>query len=197
MILLSVKQPKGKMMEEKKKLVNILEAILFVAGDPVNIEDLTQNLNLTELEILHAADQLESRYESQNSGIVLKRFGNHLQLGTRSDYAVYIEDMLQPVQRQSLSRSALETLAIIAYRQPTTRLDIEKIRGVKSNYSVQSLLAKNLIEEVGRRDTIGRPILYGTTDQFLSHFGITSLSELPDLPDIPSMDKQIETTSED
>lgn len=185
---------------EQYKLVNILEAILFVAGDPVSIEDLAMNLQLTELEILHAADQLEIRYDEMHSGITLKRFGNHLQLGTRSDYALYIENMLQPVQKQSLSRSALETLAIIAYRQPATRLDIEKIRGVKCDYSVQSLLAKNLIEEVGRRDTVGRPILYGTTDHFLSHFGLTSLNELPGLPEVPDTssadESEIETASE-
>lgn len=94
-----------------------------------------------------------------------------------------IEKLLQPIQKQSLSQAALETLAVVAYKQPVTRLDIEAVRGVKCDYSVQSLMNKGLIEEVGRKETLGRPILYGTTDAFLSHFGLTSLEDLPQPPE--------------
>ena len=97
------------------------------------------------------------------------------------DYAKYVEMLLQPVQKQSLSQAVMETLSIIAYRQPVTKAEIEAVRGVKCDYSVQSLLTKGLIAEVGRKETLGRPILYGTTDAFLRHFCISSVSELPEI----------------
>ena len=100
-------------------------------------------------------------------------------MSIRAEYAPYVERLLQPVQQQSLSQAAMETLSVIAYRQPVTKADIEKVRGVKCDYSVQSLLNKGLIQEQGRRETLGRPILYGTTDAFLRHFGIESLDQLP------------------
>ena len=104
-----------------------------------------------------------------------------MQLATRPDYAPYVEKLLQPVQKQSLSQAVMETLAVIAYKQPVTKAEIEQIRGVKCDYSVQSLVSKGLIEEVGRKETLGRPILYGTTDAFLRHFCLSSLSELPEI----------------
>ena len=158
----------------------VIEAILFVAGEPVTIQDIQKNLELTELEVIQAIDELQTQCQEQKRGIVLKRFGNHIQLATCPDYAPYVEKMLQPVQKQSLSQAALETLAVVAYRQPVTRLDVEMVRGVKCDYSIQSLVNKQLIAEAGRKDTVGRPILYATTDRFLSHFGLTSLQDLPE-----------------
>lgn len=96
--------------------------------------------------------------------------------------------LLQPVQKQSLSQAAMETLAVVAYRQPVTRAEVEQIRGVKCDYSLQSLMNKELIAEVGRKEALGRPILYGTTDNFLAHFGISSLKELPPMPEKPKDD---------
>ena len=119
--------------------------------------------------------------ELDRRGLRLLRFGAHVQLATRPDYAPYVEKLLQPVQKQSLSQAVMETLAVIAYRQPVTKAEIEQIRGVKCDYSVQSLTAKGLIEEVGRKETLGRPILYGTTDAFLRHFCISSVAELPEI----------------
>ena len=109
------------------------------------------------------------------------RFGAHVQLATRPDYAPYVEKLLQPVQKQTLSQAVMETLAVIAYRQPVTKAEIEQVRGVKCDYSVQSLVAKGLIEEVGRKEALGRPILYGTTDAFLRHFCLSSLADLPQI----------------
>ena len=165
------------------ELSKILEAILFVSGEPVQLSVLAHALEVTELEISSAADELASDYDYNRRGICLKRFGSHIQLSTRADYAPQIEKLLQPIQKQSLSQAALETLAVVAYKQPVTRLDIEAVRGVKCDYSVQSLVNKGLIEEVGRKETLGRPILYGTTDTFLSHFGLSSLEDLPQPPD--------------
>ena len=165
------------------ELAKIIEAILFVSGEPVQLGAVARALEVTELEVSAAADELASDYDYNRRGICLKRFGSHIQLSTRPDYAPQIEKLLQPIQKQSLSQAALETLAVVAYKQPVTRLDIEAVRGVKCDYSVQSLMNKGLIEEVGRKETLGRPILSGTTDAFLSHFGLTSLEDLPQPPE--------------
>ena len=165
------------------ELAKIIEGILFVSGEPVQLGAVARALEVTELEVSAAADELASDYDYNRRGICLKRFGTHIQLSTRPDYAPQIEKLLQPIQKQSLSQAALETLAVVAYKQPVTRLDIEAVRGVKCDYSVQSLMNKGLIEEVGRKETLGRPILYGTTDAFLSHFGLTSLQDLPQPPE--------------
>lgn len=163
----------------KIELHNIIEAILYVAGEPVSISEITRALDTGEADVRLAIDSLQQQYDSQQRGLRLKRFGEYIQLATRAIYAPYIERLLQPVQRQSLSQAALETLAIVAYRQPVTRLDLEAVRGVKCDYSLQSLMNKNLVKELGRKETIGRPILYGTTDIFLSHFGLANLDDLP------------------
>ena len=169
------------------ELENIIEAILYVAGEPVALRDLARALEQDEAQISAAAYRLEQQYDSGRRGLRLKRFGGHIQLATRADYAPYIERLLQPVQKQSLTQAALETLAIVAYRQPVTRLDLEAVRGVKCDYSLQSLINKKLVKEVGRKETIGRPILYATTDAFLSHFGLQSLNDLPDPDDFLSI----------
>ena len=164
---------------EQADIPKVVEAILFVSGEPVETAELERALEVTTLELSAALDELESRYDRERRGLRLLRFGGHVQLGTRSEYAPYIEKLLQPVQKQTLSQAVMETLAVIAYKQPVTRGEIEAVRGVKCDYSVQSLMNKRLICEVGRKETLGRPILYGTTDEFLRHFGISSLAELP------------------
>ncbi len=170
-------------MMDTNELAHVIEAILFVAGEPVNVKDMQRALDVTEDETRQAIDALDSDYSFHRRGITLKRFGEHIQLSTRAEYAPYVERLLQPIQKQSLSQSALETLAIVAYRQPVTKLEMEAVRGVKCDYSVQSLVNKGLIEEVGRKEALGRPILYGTTDKFLSHFGLHSLEDLPKPPE--------------
>ncbi len=172
--------------QEKPRLelgerVGIVEAILFVTGNAVEKKDICRAMEISEAELEETLDALESGYDFERRGLRLLRFGAHVQLATRPDYAPYVEKLLQPVQKQSLSQAVMETLAVIAYRQPVTKAEIEQIRGVKCDYSVQSLVAKGLIEEVGRKEALGRPILYGTTDAFLRHFCLTSLSELPEI----------------
>ena len=160
-----------------------IEAILFVAGDAVEIRDLARALGLEEKAVQKQLKELESEYDYQQRGFTMKRFGSKVQLATRSLYAEDVVRLLQPVQKQSLSQAAMETLAVVAYRQPVTRAEVEQIRGVKCDYSLQSLTSRGLIQEVGRKETIGRPILFGTTDEFLSRFGIESLEDLPPLPE--------------
>lgn len=182
--------------EEKPKLdsaerVGIVEAILFVSGNAVEKKEICRAMDISDEELEETLDALESGYDFDRRGLRLLRYGAHIQLATRPDYAPYVEKLLQPVQKQSLSQAIMETLAVIAYRQPVTKAEIELVRGVKCDYSVQSLQAKGLIEEVGRKEALGRPILYGTTDAFLRHFCISSLSELPQI-DFTQLAKKIE-----
>ena len=160
-----------------------IEAILFVAGDAVPIRQMAKALGLDVPVVRTVLEQMKDDYDFHQRGFVIKEFGEKVQLETRPLYADDVVRLLQPVQQQSLSQAAMETLAVVAYRQPVTKAEIEQVRGVKCDYSVQSLTAKGMIREVGRKDTIGRPILYGTTDEFLSHFGIRNLEELPRMPD--------------
>ena len=168
---------------DQSMLPGIVEAILFVAGEPVSVEDLAHALDLTVLELEPALEALRDGYDFDMRGLRLNRFGGSVQLSTRPEFAPYIERLLQPVQKRNLSQTVMETLSIVAYRQPVTKAEIEAIRGVKCDYSLQSLTNKGLIAEVGRRDTLGRPILYGTTEGFLRHFGIETLGQLPALPE--------------
>ena len=173
-----------------------IEAILFVAGEAVEMQDLARALNQDEKKIRKLLKELESEYDYNLRGFLLKRFGTKVQLATRPLYSEDVVRLLQPVQKQSLSQAAMETLAVVAYKQPVTRAEVEEIRGVKCDYSLQSLTAKGLIQEVGRKETIGRPILFGTTDEFLSRFGIESLEELPPLPE-PETEQEEEGDSEE
>ena len=158
----------------------VIEAILFVSGDPVRTDALAHALNLTVQELNDALDALSDQLALDNRGIQLNRSGGTVFLSIRPAYAKQVEEFLQPLQKQPLSQAVLETLSIIAYRQPVTKGDIEAVRGVKCDYSVQSLLNKGFIEECGRRETLGRPILYSTTDKFLQHFGMETLNDLPE-----------------
>lgn len=173
------------MNSEEGNLKGRIEAILFVAGEAVPVRDLARALQITEEETREAINALRDEYDFEQRGFLLKRFGDHVQLATRPLYAGDVVRLLQPVQQQSLSQAAMETLAVVAYKQPVTRAEVEQIRGVKCDYSLQSLITKGLIREAGRKDTIGRPILYCTTDEFLSHFGLEGLEGLPPMPEAP------------
>ena len=162
----------------------VIEAILFVSGEPVELGELARALDLTEIEVNDAIMTLQEEYEKNERGIQLIRFNSLVQLKTNETYAAYINRMFQPPQKYNLTQSAIETLSIIAYRQPVTKAEIEAVRGVKSDYSISVLQEKRLICAVGRKDTIGKPILYGTTEEFLRHFGISSLEELPSLEEL-------------
>ena len=160
-------------------LAGRIEAILFVAGEAVRIEEMAKALNVSVRAVENEIAKLRDEYDFHQRGFTLKRFGHQVQLATRALYAADVVHLLQPVQKQSLTQAAMETLAVVAYKQPVTRAEVEQVRGVKCDYSIQSLMKKELIMEVGRKEALGRPILYGTTENFLSHFGQTSLEDLP------------------
>lgn len=168
---------------------------MFVAGEAVSIKDLSRALQTDEKVIRETIHALRDEYDFEQRGFMLKRFGDNIQLATRPLYAGDVIRLLQPVQQQSLSQAAMETLAVVAYKQPVTRAEVEQIRGVKCDYSLQSLITKGLIRETGRKDTIGRPILFGTTDEFLSHFGLEGLDSLPPMPQEAESNK--DTISDD
>lgn len=175
-------------MCEEGSLKGRIEAILFVAGEAVLVGELARALEISVNELEAALNELRDEYDFAQRGFCLKRFGQHVQLATRALYSTDVVRLLQPVQKQSLSQAVMETLAVVAYRQPVTKAEVEQIRGVKCDYSIHSLVTKNLITEVGRKDTLGRPILYGTTEEFLSHFGLEALEDLPPMPDVNGED---------
>lgn len=179
--------------QEGGTLSGRIEAILFVAGEPVRVEELAKALNVSVRAVDNELTKLRDEYDFHQRGFTLKRFGHQVQLATRALYAADVVHLLQPVQKQSLSQAAMETLAVVAYKQPVTRAEVEQVRGVKCDYSIQSLVNKELIVEVGRKEALGRPILYGTTENFLSHFGLSSLDDLPPMPEHPQEDGKAES----
>lgn len=166
------------MMAMNEREIAALEAVLFVSGDAISLDKLCIILEATELELNGWLEQLEQRLVGR--GIELLRRPGEVQLAAAKEFNEYIQRMVEEVRPSRLSAPTLETLAIIAYRQPVTRPEIEEIRGVKVEKALYTLLAYDLITEVGRRESTGRPILYGTTEEFLRHFGIRDLSELPE-----------------
>ena len=162
-------------------LAALVEGLLFVAEEPVSLKRLAQVLEAPPEAVEAALQELEITYRER--GLRVQRVKDRVQLVTAPSLAAYVERFLGLERRGRLSQAALETLSIIAYRQPITRAQIEAIRGVNSDGVRRTLLRKGLIEEVGRADTIGRPILYGTTFAFLQYFGLESLDDLPPLPE--------------
>lgn len=161
-----------------EKLTNIIESILFVSGNAVAVSDISERLGCTDKDVINAAKELQKKY-SDPCGINLLIFNKKLQFSSNPSYAENVAVVLNPIRERELSKSMLETVAIIAYKQPVTRLDLEEIRG-NSEYAIQVLLKLGIIEVVGRKDAVGRPVLFGTTDEFLKKFEISSLDELPD-----------------
>ena len=184
-----IEETQEELVEAGGTLSGRIEAILFVAGEPVRVEELAKALNVTVRQVENELAKLRDEYDFNQRGFTLKRFGHQVQLATRALYATDVVHLLQPVQKQSLTQAAMETLAVIAYKQPVTRAEVEQVRGVKCDYSVQSLMKKELIMEVGRKETLGRSIVYGTTENFLAHFGLSTLDDLPPMPEIPTEEK--------
>lgn len=156
-----------------------IEAVLFASPEPVSARRLALALAVPEDVVLQAIQELQARYEA-GGGVVLKQVAGGYQLFTKPEYATVVSRVISG-KRLTLSRGALETLAVIAYNQPVTRSEIEALRGVNCQASLDVLLEKGLIEEVGRKKAVGRPILYGTTDEFLKALGLSSLKDLPPL----------------
>ena len=166
-------------MIDLSMLDELLESILFVSGNGLKIEDIAQHLEIKTSEVNASIKRLKEKYGNK-SGIHLLTYNGKAQFASNPAHSDVVACVLNPIRERDLSNAALETIAIIAYRQPVTRLDIEQIRGVNSEYTVQMLLKNNLIEVVGRKDSPGKPLLFGTTDEFLKRFQLENLSDLPD-----------------
>ena len=170
-------------LDDKKKdsLKSAIEALLFASGEPLSLQDLVNQLEEKSKLIEIIIHEMIEEYENNNRGIKIICIKGSYQLVTKSENSDYIQRLLKKNKRQSLSQASIESLAIIAYKQPITRIDIDEIRGVKSESAIQRLVEKELIKEVGRLEVPGRPILYGTTDEFLRQFELKDLKELPSL----------------
>ena len=164
-------------------LANIIESILFVSGKEVSVKDISEKLEITDKEVLNAAKELQAKY-NEESGIQLLIFNKKLQFCSNPKYAESVATVLNPIKERELSKSMLEVAAIVAYKQPVTRIDLEELRGCNSEYAIQNLLKLGVIEVVGRKDAVGKPVLFGTTDNFLKRFQISSLDELPDYDEL-------------
>lgn len=163
-------------------LTGAIEAMLFASGKPVAIKTFCEILDKEKNEILEAIQNLEIKLIDRNSGIRLIKLNDSYQLATLEVYYDYICKMLDNRPKPSLSQAAFEVLAIVAYNPKVTRAEMERIRGVASDSAMNKLLEYNLIEEAGRMDAPGRPVMYQTTDEFLRMFGYSSLKDLPELP---------------
>jgi segregation and condensation protein B len=162
------------------EIASKIEALLFIAKKPLALKEISKFVGSTDAEVREALQQLADKYS--NGGLQVLEVAGGFQLATHPDCSGVIEKFLHSPLSVTLSPAALETLAIIAYRQPVSRTDIENIRGVNSDSVVENLIEKGMIKETGRSQGVGRPIIYGTTDEFLIHFGLKSLEELPPHP---------------
>ena len=164
---------------EKEYLVNALEAVLFAGGDPVPLEKLALLFDITKVEVDIVANALDARLSQKDSSFELCRLGDMLQLCTKKEYADPVQKYLEIKRTSPISKAALEALSIVAYKQPVTKTYIEQVRGVDCSGIISTLLQRELIEECGRLDAPGRPILYQTTPSFLRCFGLSGLDDLP------------------
>ncbi len=167
-----------------REIKSIVEGLLFVAGDAVPIKEICSIINIDETTLKRIVNQMMDTFSEENRGVQIIEVNNCYQFCTRPEHYEYIERLVKPQGRQGLSQASLETLAIIAYKQPITKSQVDYIRGVKSEGCISRLIEKGLIEETGRMDGPGRPILYGTTDNFLRLFGLKNLKELPVLKEL-------------
>lgn len=161
-----------------KEIAKIVEGVLFVSGEGVEIDEFKSRFDMNDREFNKCLDILKEKY-NEDSGINIIQYKTKVQLCSNPQIVENIAEILNPIRERSLTKAALETVAIIAYKQPITRMEIEGIRGVNCDYAIQLLQANNLIEVVGRKDAVGKPLLFGTTENFLKRFELKSIESLP------------------
>ncbi len=166
---------------EIREIKGALECILFISGDAVELKDLLTVFDIDKTTLKRILNQMIDEYERDDRGLRIIEANGTYQFATKPEYYDYVERLLKPKARTGLSQASLETLSIIAYKQPVTRAYVDSIRGVNSDGCMYRLLDKELIQELGRMNAPGRPILYGTTDNFLRLFGLKTITDLPDI----------------
>lgn len=178
-------------MVGESKIIGIIECLLYVAGDEgLSLTEMMKSIDVEQDVLETSIKSLLLRYEQKEHGLMIQKTMDRYYLTTKREYSSYIQALISTNKMHSLSQAALETLAIVAYKQPITRIEVEEIRGVKTDKAIQTLVSKALVKEVGRKEGTGRPILYGTTEEFLRVFGLTTLDELPPLKELT--EEQIE-----
>lgn len=180
---------------DKKKAEAVIEAVLFAMGDSVEMSKLTHVLEMETKDIQEIISSMNERYQREERGIYILELENAYQLCTKPDLYEYLIKVAKAPRKYVMSDTLLETLSIIAYKQPVTRLEVEKIRGVSCDHAVNRLLEFNLIQELGRLDAPGRPLLFGTTEEFLRQFGISSIEDLPEIN--PEKDEEFKVQAEE
>jgi segregation and condensation protein B len=181
---ISINQIEIEEASAKKIYFSIIESLMFVSGEPLEIKQIASIIECSTKFTKELLKEMMNYYEKGPRGIKIINVNERYGLVTKSENSEYVEKLLGTNSRQSLSQAALETLAIIAYKQPITRIDIDEIRGVKSDRALTTLVEKGLIRESGRLDMPGRPILYGTTEEFLKYFGLDNISNIPHLDEL-------------
>ena len=162
----------------------VIEGLLFVVGDDgLDLDEISKILEISKDETKELIKELQNDYQSSDRGIRIDFLGDKLKLTTKKEHNIYYQKLLTTEDNNNLSQAALETLAIIAYNQPITRVKVDELRGISNNHIIRKLVAKGLIKEGGRSNMPGRPILYETTSEFLDYFGLSSIDELPDMRD--------------
>lgn len=174
-------------MNSKKTIKAAFESMMFVWGQPLDVKAAAEIFNINWKDAYEYFKELQEEYEQEGRGIRIREVNKSFQFVTAEENIEYIERLCTPVKHKRLSQSALEVLAIVAYKQPVTKGEIEAVRGIKCDRVIEGLQKKDLVAEVGRSTAIGRPILYGTTDTFLKYFGFENLKELPDIGNLESL----------
>ena len=174
----------------------VLEGLLFVVGDDgLDLDEISRVLEISKDDVKELIKELQTDYQSDSRGIRIDFLGDKLKLTTKKEHNMYYQKLLTTEDNNNLSQAALETLAIIAYNQPITRVKVDELRGISNNHIIRKLVAKGLIKESGRSNMPGRPILYETTSEFLDYFGLSSIDELPDMRDF--LEEEEKETEED
>ncbi|RKD25658.1 SMC-Scp complex subunit ScpB [Ammoniphilus oxalaticus] len=180
----------------RDELKRVIEGCIFVSGsEGIDAPALAETLDIDPQTALELVYELQQQFKDEQRGLQIIELGGTFQLTTRLEHAPYFEKLAIAASRAGLTQAALETLAIIAYKQPITRAEIEDIRGVRSEKSIQTLISRGLAQEQGRAEVIGRPILYGTTREFMEYFGLKQLDDLPPLPSY-TLDTELENEVE-
>ena len=174
-------------MSSRKSIKSAFESMMFTWGGPLDVKTAADVMNISRQEAMECFLELKDEYIQEGRGIVIRQINQSFQFVTREENSDYIRRLCTPVKMKKLSQSALEVLAIVAYKQPVTKGEIEAIRGIRCDRVMDGLIKKELVCEKGRADTVGRPILYGTTDVFLKNFGFSSIKDLPEIEDIESI----------
>ena len=171
-------------MDNQDKMKGILEAILFTMGESVPLNRLAEVMEMDKDELYQVLTQMREDYQQESRGLTLIELEDAWQICTKIETYEYLRKLVSQPKKRSLTDVMLETLSIIAYKQPVTKQEIEAIRGVKCDFAVNKLVEYNLVKELGRKNTIGRPIVFGTTEEFLRCFGVSSIEDLPDIDEV-------------